>query len=174
MRCLTQQIGREDTGNVETSFAHYTSLPWRHLSLQRWALMSLPQPGIKSMLLGPVPKYTLCFGPKVTAIKFPLRFSPPSYYFENVQTYKTGSTFIVDTYKPTTSKLSVTSPRQMHRWGRRGVKKGAATAAGRSELIIRHVHPVSEPEHRQPDGTGFHRELQATMSSHHLQCREGQ
>lgn len=38
--------------------------------------MSLPQPGIKSMLLGPVPKYTLCFGPKVTAIEFPLRFFP--------------------------------------------------------------------------------------------------
>ncbi|KAI4532294.1 hypothetical protein MG293_017559 [Ovis ammon polii] len=31
---IEQQIGREDTGNVETSFAHYTSLPWRHLSLQ--------------------------------------------------------------------------------------------------------------------------------------------
>lgn len=77
--------------------------------------MSLPQPGIKSMLLGPVPKYTLCFGPKVTAIKSLLRFSPPAYYFENVQTYKTRSTFIVDTYMPTTSKLSVTSPRQMHR-----------------------------------------------------------
>lgn len=145
--------------------------------------MSLPQPGIKSMLLGPVPKYTFCFGPKVTAIEFPLCFFPPSYYFENVQTYKTGSSFIVDTYMPTTSKLSVTSPRQMHRWGRRGVKKGGATAAGHSQLFIRHVHPESEPEHQQPNGTGsiarghflgFHRELQATISSHHLQCREGQ
>lgn len=85
--------------------------------------MSLPQTGIKSMLLGPVPKYTLCFGPKVTAIEFPLRFFPPSYYFENVQTYKTGSSFIVDTYMPTTSKLSVTSSRQMHRWSRKGWRK---------------------------------------------------
>ena len=130
--------------------------------------MSMQQPGIGSTL---GPKYTLCFGPKVRAIKFPVH-TPHRPIIVRMFKHKIGRSFIVNTYMPTTSKLSLTSPRQMHRSGKTEVKKGKATASGHCQLIIRHVHPMSEAEHQQSAGTGsvaqghfldLRREFQATI-----------